>query len=254
MSISVQDFFRPLELHNEPSPEEYKEIEAFKKLARAYTHLTYQSVYIIDYYKRGFVYVSENPLFLCGHAAEEVKEAGYLFYLNNVPEEDLELLLEINEAGFEFYKTIPVEDRLDYVITYDFQLNQSHNNRTSLINHKLTPLVLDKEANIWLALCVVSPASNNRSGNIIIRKQGENKFYQYNMETKNWEEKTAVVLTSQERDILILTVQGYTMQEIAERLFVTIDTIKFHKKQLFRKLHARNISEAIQAAANYNII
>ena len=43
------------------------EIEAFSRL-------TYKSVYIIDYYKRNFLYVSQNPLFLCGLSPEEVKE------------------------------------------------------------------------------------------------------------------------------------------------------------------------------------
>ena len=46
-------------------------IEAFAKT-------TYHSVYVIDYEKKGFEYVSDNPLFLCGHTAEEVKEMGFL--------------------------------------------------------------------------------------------------------------------------------------------------------------------------------
>ena len=36
--------------------------------------VSYQSVYLIDYFNQSFLYVSDNPLFLCGHSAEEVKE------------------------------------------------------------------------------------------------------------------------------------------------------------------------------------
>lgn len=43
-------------------------IEATKTFAKA----TYQSIYIIDYFKKNFLYVSDNPLFLCGHTVEEV--------------------------------------------------------------------------------------------------------------------------------------------------------------------------------------
>lgn len=252
-SISVQDFFKPLELNSAPLPEEYYQIEIFEKFSRAFTQLTHQSVYVIDYYKRGFVYVSENPLFLCGHTAKEVKEDGYLFYLKNVPREDLELLLEINVAGFEFYKHIPVNDRLEYFISYDFHLIQQNKNYL-LINHKLTPLLLDKDANIWLALCVVSLASNDKAGNITIGKRGKNSFHQYNREKKTWEEQRGVILNDREKDILILSGQGLTMEKIAENLFLSIDTIKFHKKHLFKKLKARNISEAILSATNYHII
>lgn len=253
MPIAVNDFFRPLELKNIPLPEEYNQIELFIKFAQAFTQLTHQSVYIIDYYKRGFVYVSDNSLFLCGQSAKQVEAAGYLFYLNNVPESDLELLLEINEAGFAFYKEIPVKDRLDYMISYDFHLIQM-NKGLLLINHKLTPLLLDKDANIWLALCVVSPSSTDKAGNINIRKRGENKFYHYDLESKTWQEQTAVSLSEREKEILILSGQGLTMDDIAKNLFLSIDTIKFHKKYLFKKLKVKNISEAILSATNYNII
>ena len=33
----------------------------------AFARVTYQSVYLIDYYRQEFLYVSDNPLFLCGH-------------------------------------------------------------------------------------------------------------------------------------------------------------------------------------------
>ena len=42
---------------------------------RAFSRITYKSIYVIDYRKKGFEYVSENPLFLCGHTAKEVKDA-----------------------------------------------------------------------------------------------------------------------------------------------------------------------------------
>ena len=72
------------------------------------SHIAYQSVYIVDYYKREFVYVSENPLFLCGKSAKDVQKMGWLFYFNSVFKDDIDLLLEINEAGFSFYNGLPI--------------------------------------------------------------------------------------------------------------------------------------------------
>ncbi|WP_205945125.1 hypothetical protein [Pedobacter psychrodurus] len=43
-------------------------MEAIKAFAR----LTYESVYVIDYEKMAFEYVSENPLFLCDYLPEEI--------------------------------------------------------------------------------------------------------------------------------------------------------------------------------------
>ena len=64
----------------------------------AFARVTYQSIYLIDYYRQEFLYVSDNPLFLCGHTAKEVKELGYSFYLEHVPEDEQKMLIELNSS------------------------------------------------------------------------------------------------------------------------------------------------------------
>lgn len=254
MNISIQDFFKPIPLDSVPSAKDYESIQSYIHLANTLSHLTYQTIYLIDYYKRGFHYVSENPLFLCGRTPKQVLSSGYLFYLENVPEKDLQLLLQINEAGFKFYSNIPLEERLNYSISYDFRLKQP-NGHLILINHKLAPLALDEDGNIWIALCVASLSSNEKPGNIAIVKNGaEKKIFEYGLFTKKWHERKTVKLNEQEKEILILSTQGLTVQNIAKQLYLSADTIKFHKKNIFKKLNATNISAAVFAAVNYGII
>ncbi|MBB5638486.1 hypothetical protein HDE68_004415 [Pedobacter cryoconitis] len=90
-----------------------------------------------------FEYVSENPLFLCGHSSEEVLNMGYEFYFKNVPEKDLELLNLINEAGFDFFEKLSLNERKLYTITYDFHL-VNQDKKHILVNHRLTPAVNNK--------------------------------------------------------------------------------------------------------------
>ena len=253
MNITVNDFFKPLHLKDTLLAKDYMQVYQYIEFAKTLSQVTYQSIYLIDYYKRGFAYVSDNPLFLCGKTSDQVLRDGYLFYLKNVPKEDLELLLKINMAGFSFLSNIPKGDRLSYSISYDFHLIQ-RNKHLVLINHKLSPLLLDKDANIWIALCVVSLSSNDKSGNIEIKRKGENKVYRFDLTAEKWQERTMPKLNNQEREILMLSGQGFTMEKIAKELFLSIDTIKFHKKNLFKKLSARNISEAIAAATNLRLI
>lgn len=87
------DFFIP---DNEVKLQEeldYSRVDEYVRSAEAFSRSSYQSVYIIDYYKQDFLYVSPNPMFLCGLLAERVKELGYRFYLDHVPEDELPLLL-----------------------------------------------------------------------------------------------------------------------------------------------------------------
>lgn len=252
VKVQITDFFEPLNLKSPPTVENQKDIELYLQVVDAFARATHQCVYIIDYYKKGFLYVSDNPLFLCGQSAKEVLKSGYDFYFNHVPPAELAMLLEINEAGFQFYNRIPKHDRLNYTISYDFNLIQP-NKKLTLINHKLTPLVLDKEHNIWLALCVVTHSSSSKAGNINIIKKGENKRFKYDLSLKEWVVQKQIKLSPQQKHILALSIQGLSIDEIAGELSVSESTVKFHKKHLFKKLQVKNIAEAFSFATNHNL-
>lgn len=252
MRISIGDFFKPIELNSPPTSKDYSNVELLARAADAFSRATNDCVYIIDYYKRGFLYVSDNPLFLCGETPKCVLNAGYLFYLTHVPTEDLELLLQINQAGFEFYNKIPIEDRLKYSISYDFHLIHA-NKRPVLVNHHLTPLLLDDQSNIWLALCVVTLSSSNSSGSIQISKKGSSETFEYDLSARTWKVRKRLRLTIKEKEILELSMKGLTMKEIAENLGIKIITVKFHRKNILQKFNVKNMSEAVSYSANYNV-
>lgn len=52
-------------------------------------------------------------------------------------------------------------------------------------------------------------------------------------------------LTRREKEILELLSQGLLYKEIADRKFITIDTVKKHVGNIYRKLHVNNKVEAI---------
>lgn len=52
-------------------------------------------------------------------------------------------------------------------------------------------------------------------------------------------------LTPTEKEVLELLAQGFLYKEIADKKFVTIDTIKKHVGNIYRKLHVNNKVEAI---------
>lgn len=220
---------------------------------KAFARSTYKSLYVIDYEKQAFEYVSDNPLFLCGNTPEEVLKMGYEFYFRHVPKKDLELLVKINDVGFNFYEKIPLIERKKYTISYDFHLTTKEG-RKILINQKLTPFFLNNEGKIWKALCIISLSSNKEAGNIRIYKHGENKVHHYDLSNNEWYLEAKIELAKREIEILQLSTRGYTMMEMADIMCVSVDTVKFHRKKLFEKLNVANISEAITYATNNKLI
>lgn len=246
------DFFIEANSVYNVTDKEYENVELLINTAKAFARNTYQCVYIIDYFRKDFLYVSENLALLCGEPAEKIKEFGYDLYIKHVPEKEQQMLLEINKAGFQLANTIPPEERVQYTISYDFHFINGKKKR--LINHNLTPLLMTRDGRIWLALCTVSLSARNTPGHIVMKKGDESWFYEYSLETHKWTKKEAVVLTEVERDILRLSSQGYTMNDIADELCKSIDTIKTYKKRLFAKLEVKSITEALSYATNYKLL
>jgi ATP/maltotriose-dependent transcriptional regulator MalT len=61
-------------------------------------------------------------------------------------------------------------------------------------------------------------------------------------------------ITPREHQILTLIAAGLSNREIAERLFVSENTVKTHSSRLFEKLNARRRTQAVQIAKEAGII
>lgn len=61
-------------------------------------------------------------------------------------------------------------------------------------------------------------------------------------------------ITAREREILELIAAGLSNREIAERLFVTQNTVKTHASRVFDKLQARRRTQAVQIAKREGLI
>lgn len=235
------------------SEEDHLQQQNYLEVVKSFARLTYESVYVIDYEKMGFEYVSENPLFLCGYSSEEVLKMGYEFYFKNVPEKDLELLNLINEAGFDFFAKLPSEERKQYSITYDFHL-VNRDGKHILINHKLTPLFLTSDEKIWKSMCIVSIAHHKNAGNVYIHKQGTDETWELNTGNGVWRKSEKPKLSKREIEILRLHAQGLTINQIAEKIFVSSDTVKYYRRRIFERLGVSNMVEALSYAVNNKMI
>jgi DNA-binding CsgD family transcriptional regulator len=253
MKADIEDFFKPVSASKKISVYDSQRLAAYIETAEAFARASYQSVYIVDYRKRGFAYVSDHPFFLCGYTADKVKNMGYGFYLNQVPAGDIDMLVKANAAAFGFFESVAAEDRKYLSMSCDFHLLQP-GKHTILINNKATPLACDDEGRIWLVLCVNSLSSQKKSGNVIMQKAGDPGKWSFDLGTSVWKRVNDELLSEKEKEILYFSVRGFTMKEIASRLSLSPETIKYHKKNIFRKLHVKSITEAVTCAANYSLI
>ncbi|MEL7342269.1 MAG: response regulator transcription factor [Bacteroidota bacterium] len=61
-------------------------------------------------------------------------------------------------------------------------------------------------------------------------------------------------LSKRELEVLELMAEGLSNREIAEKLFISLNTVKTHSSKLYQKLEARRRTQAVQIAKDKGII
>ena len=61
-------------------------------------------------------------------------------------------------------------------------------------------------------------------------------------------------LTQREMEVLALIADGLSNREIAQQLFLSLNTVKWYNKELFAKLGARNRTEAVKLAREHSLL
>jgi len=73
---------------------------------------------------------------------------------------------------------------------------------------------------------------------------------QLNIKTavKHLHNKAGVILSTREKEIVLLIADGHSNKQIAESLFLSVFTIKNHRKNIMRKLGFKRVNELIRYA------
>jgi DNA-binding NarL/FixJ family response regulator len=61
-------------------------------------------------------------------------------------------------------------------------------------------------------------------------------------------------LTKREKEVLINIAEGLTNLQISEKLFISIDTVDSHRKNLYSKLHVKNTAMLIKFASENELL
>jgi DNA-binding CsgD family transcriptional regulator len=99
---------------------------------------------------------------------------------------------------------------------------------------------------VWLALKLVKPKTNT----VVVEKPVVIKAGFSLNET----ELNKLRISNRELEVLQLMAEGLSNQEIAERLFVSLNTIKTHSANLFVKMEVERRTQAVEKAKRLSLI
>jgi two-component system, NarL family, response regulator LiaR len=100
---------------------------------------------------------------------------------------------------------------------------------------------------IWLALKLTGPKVET----VVVEKE---VYVDTRTFTLNEEELNKLGISRRELEVLQLMSEGLSNQEIAQRLYVSLSTVKTHAKNLFEKLNVERRTQAIDRAKKMSLI
>ncbi len=107
---------------------------------------------------------------------------------------------------------------------------------------------------IWLAAKLMKPKTEIRTETVVVEKE----VYISRSENDSFIPNNGMIerlgISERELEVLHLVAEGYSNQEIAEKLFLSLHTIKTHTSRLFEKLDVKRRTQAIEKAKRLNII
>lgn len=207
------------------------------------------NAYIIDYINKRILYATKGCSLFFG---KEVNERSYLDiqHLDSIllPEE-VPRISAVNSKVYEFCYSLPIRRRLKFYFTQDYKV-RAKNGSSILINHRGSILCLTEEGALRLTLCVISYPTSDKVGNAYIKMHDTGIVYEFISSSQKFVEVKTQKLTSKANMIIELASNGKTEAEIARELGISVNTVKYHKKQIFSRIGVKNTAEAVQWVNN----
>lgn len=197
--------------------------------------------FILDYPNKKILYRTR----VCSLFNPEIKESSFNEYKKIIFEDDILMLNTFDDEFVKFFYRLPPERRLNGYLTFDFNIKNKHG-ESRLVNYKQSTLDLTEDGHIRLSLCIVSSSIHSKSGNIYIKMNDTAQVYEFMHSSGKFIEIKDKKLSQRENDILGLISTGKTNTQIASELGISVNTVKYHKKQIFGKLGVKSTAKAIQ--------
>ena len=210
--------------------------------------------YIIDFPNLEFEYISGGTKNILGIAPENITMEYLVGTL--VPEERVPMAQKESVAVDFFLNYLHPEEVLFYKSVYFFRIQDMKEQYHDML-HQASVLTLtehNKPKHVMVVHTDVSHLNFIRKNSIsFISLKGDKSYYDVDIEQGIFEPHTENkinvflqdILTSREKEIARLLAQGMNADTISEKLFISVHTIRTHRKNMLSKASCKNTTELV---------
>ena len=231
---------------------DYKTIDNSIALLERMAEVENSSIAVFDLYKKEFISIRSKFREYVNADLGEAQKYGPAYYISIMHPDDGPVVLDTYKKVFEFSFNLPVAERKDYKTIFNYRLG--YQGKYFHFVQQIVTLELTQSGKIWLGLSLSDMLPENEkfekvNRSVINLRNG--KYYLFNEDDKenSWQN-----LSARELEVLGLVSKGYISKEIADKLFISVNTVNNHRQSILEKIKAANTNEAIRYARNLGLL
>jgi DNA-binding CsgD family transcriptional regulator len=224
---------------------DYSNLERHIGFLRQLAIVENNSMSIFDIYQKKYVFVQSKLLSLLGIELEEMMKLGPQHFYKIMHPDDVPFLIKTHFQFTDFIMKLGIEEKKDYKLIYDFRLKDIKGKYTWFVNQML-PLELDKNGNVWLMLITYDLLPPRNESQTASRKVVNMRTSQIHFFAEDSRGDKKNKLTKREVEILGLLAKGMASKKIADELYLSVNTVNNHRRNILEKTKSENTAMAIQ--------
>jgi DNA-binding CsgD family transcriptional regulator len=185
-------------------------------------------------------YVGANCLNVFGYSVTEFQKLTVHDFFSSVHTDDLRDLLQC----FEFINGTEPYDPIDHRFVLSYRFKNKNGNYFHLRDEKLA---IQTDSGKYIYFSMFSVTSQDKFYRVKLDIHQRSKGSGFKVSTYH-PRQTDHSITPRQNEIVKFMMRGFSTQEIAEQLNVSVNTIKNHKQVLFRKVNVKSSLELIDFA------
>jgi DNA-binding CsgD family transcriptional regulator len=227
------------------------ELDLYKKLWNFF--LVGDSYYfIINHHNLTFEFVSKEVETVMGYLPSEFDIA---FMNGKLHPDDRSWFLTIGSSIVNFFSALPLEKLLKYKVRYDIRFMKKNGEYARILYQGIL-LEHDDSGRFLRTLSVHTDITYlKQTGKPVLSFIGMDGEPSYlDVDSKNMFIETKETLTTREKDVLKLLIDGRLSKEISDILKISKQTVDTHRKNMLHKKNLNNTGELIAKAIRHGWI
>lgn len=213
--------------------------------------------YVIDFPSLKFSFVHPNIQKLIGIKPHE---ASIEQLSNHVHSKDASYVMKCEKMAMDFlFNSIKPDSINKYKVSYSFRMRNKEG-QFSLFLHQAIALSLDEQNRISKVLAVHSNighiASENNYKISFIGLDGEKDYLGLDVDEGIIIQEPVSIATYTKRELEIVShlADGWNTNEIAEKLFISPETVRTHRNNIRKKLGCKNSAQLVAESIRAGLI